>query len=79
MKIIMPILCLTALTALTGCQKSVDQQLGEMYAYQKEHDPASAASTAKAYENREYLSDEQKMSLIDSYAEVRKAREAVGQ
>lgn len=76
---ITPILCLMALAALSACQKSADQQFEEMYQYQLANDPHSASTTAGAYENRENLSDDQKMMLVNSYAEVRKARQAVGQ
>lgn len=67
-----------AALALCGCQKSANQQFEEMYAYQQKHDPENAAFTAGAYANRENLSAEEKMSLVNGYAEIRKSREAQG-
>lgn len=68
-----------AALALCACQKSADQQFEEMYAYQQKHDPDAAAVTSGAYQNRANLSDEQKKVLVDTYVEIRKAREAIGE
>lgn len=66
-----------AVLALCGCQKSADQQFEEMYAYQQKHDPETAAVTAGAYANRKNLSDAEKMTMVNGYAEIRKARESI--
>jgi hypothetical protein len=62
---------------LSGCSKSADEKLKDMYDYQLKHDPKSAADTKEIYDNRQYLTDDQKEALVEAYDRVRKQRAVV--
>lgn len=68
-----------AALALAGCQKSVDQQFKAMCSDQKASDPVAWASSEKACGYADDLSDDQKKIMLDAYAELKKARQAVEQ
>lgn len=66
-----------AALALAGCQKSVGQQFAAMCADQKANDPVAWSSSEGACAQADYLSDEHKQTMLDAYAELKRARAAV--
>lgn len=68
-----------AALALIGCQQSTSQRFANMCDEQEANDPAAWASSAGACRNAEHLTDDQKKIMLHAYAELKRARGAVGQ
>lgn len=63
---------------LGACSASPDDQLRAMYEYQKIHDPKEAKITADIIENREFISDDDKVLFVKTYRDLIDQRQKVG-
>lgn len=62
---------------LVACSASADEQFEDMYARLQREDPATAAEIREVYEGRQYLSDEQKMEMVQIYEQLLAQRKVV--
>jgi len=67
-----------ATLALSACSKTPEQRFEAMYEEQKATDPEMAAKTAKAYQYRDNISDQDKLIMVGMWEEMQKARTNAG-
>lgn len=67
-----------ATLALSACSKTPEQRFEAMYEEQKATDPETAAKTAKAYQYRDNISDQDKLMMVGLWEEMKKARANAG-